>query len=119
MKWPNGHKVCLEGMNKRKGEGNVAKVFNVTGDCKPGLHYMVNIDERLKELKVLVDAGSYFTINRARQYGKTTTLRMFSRYLDDYHINTGYMVSFYSNRKKQVGVRTITVGNKTLIEAVI
>ena len=87
MKWPNGHKVCLEGMNKRKGEGNVAKVFNVTGDCKPGLHYMVNIDERLKELKVLVDAGSYFTINRARQYGKTTTLRMFSRYLkDDYYV---------------------------------
>lgn len=36
---------------------------------------MVNIEERLKAIKILVDAGKYFTINRARQYGKTTTLR--------------------------------------------
>ncbi|MCI5994505.1 MAG: AAA-like domain-containing protein [Blautia sp.] len=57
------------------------KSFNITGDCKPNLHYMVNIDSRLVQIKKMVDSGSYFTINRARQYGKTTTLRALSRFL--------------------------------------
>lgn len=51
------------------------KFFNVSGDCKPGLHYMVDLSSRLQKIKSMVDSGQYFTINRARQYGKTTTLR--------------------------------------------
>ena len=35
---------------------------------------MVNIDERVQEIKKMVDRGDYFCINRGRQYGKTTTL---------------------------------------------
>lgn len=50
------------------------KEFNTTAVCIPEKHYMVDLSERLKEIKKLVDAGKYFTINRARQYGKTTTL---------------------------------------------
>ena len=42
---------------------------------------MVNLDERLKAIRALVDAGEYFTINRARQYGKTTTLSALRKYL--------------------------------------
>ena len=53
----------------------MGKVFNTTAVCVPEEHYMVNIDTRLKEIRKLVDGGKYFTINRARQYGKTTTLR--------------------------------------------
>ena len=65
----------------------MAKVFNITADCKPAEHYMVNLDRRLKEIKELVDAGSYFTINRARQYGKTTVLRALNRYLqEEYYV---------------------------------
>ena len=52
----------------------MSKVFNVSADCKPDLHYMVDISEQLGQIKEMVDAGQYFTINRARQYGKTTTL---------------------------------------------
>ena len=63
------------------------KVFNTTAACIPEEHYMVNIDERLKEIKNLVDSGKYFTINRARQYGKTTTLMALQRYLqNDYYV---------------------------------
>ena len=63
------------------------KVFNVTAVCIPEKHYMVNIEERLKEIKVLVDGENYFTINQARQYGKTTTLRALEKYLKkDYNI---------------------------------
>lgn len=51
------------------------KQFNTTAVCIPSKHYMVDLSERVKEIKKLVDAGKYFTINRARQYGKTTTLR--------------------------------------------
>lgn len=50
------------------------KEFNTTGVCIPAKHYMVDLSERVKEIKELVDDGKYFTINRARQYGKTTTL---------------------------------------------
>ena len=50
------------------------KTFNTTAVCIPEKHYMVDLSERVKEIKKLVDAGKYFTINRARQYGKTTTL---------------------------------------------
>lgn len=63
------------------------KVFNTTAICIPDKHYMVNIEKRLQEMKALVDAGKYFTINRAWQYGKTTTLRAFYRYLQtDYDV---------------------------------
>ena len=61
----------------------MAKVFNVNAVCIPDLHYMVNLDSRLKEIKDLIDKGLYFTINRARQYGKTTTVMALERYLQD------------------------------------
>ena len=50
------------------------KFFNVNGSCNPQIHYMIDLSERLSEIKKMVDAGEYFTINRARQYGKTTLL---------------------------------------------
>ena len=59
----------------------MAKRFNVTGACDPNRHYMVNLDSRLKAIREMVDSGDYFTINRARQYGKTTTLQALARYL--------------------------------------
>ena len=57
-----------------KGGGKMGKKFNVTGLCVPTKHYMVDITERVGQIREMVDAGAYFTINRARQYGKTTTL---------------------------------------------
>lgn len=59
------------------------KRFNVTGICIPEMHYMVDIESRLKEIRKLVDRGEYFTINRARQYGKTTTLACLKKTLSD------------------------------------
>ena len=65
----------------------MAKSFNTAAVCLPERHYMVNIDDRLREIKALVDSESYFTINRARQYGKTTMLRALAYYLqEDYHV---------------------------------
>lgn len=52
----------------------MGKIFNVNADCKPELHYMADISGKLSQIKAMVDEGQYFTINRARQYGKTTVL---------------------------------------------
>jgi len=48
--------------------------FNVTGLCVPDQDYMVDISNKVSQIMVMVERGDYFTINRARQYGKTTTL---------------------------------------------
>ena len=63
------------------------KKFNTTGVCVPELHYMVDITERLKKIRQMIEEGKYFTINRARQYGKTTTLTALEKYLsEDYTV---------------------------------
>ena len=53
----------------------MAKFFNISGACSPNRHYMVNTASKINEIKAMIDAGQYFTMNRARQYGKTTILR--------------------------------------------
>ena len=60
----------------------MVKKFNVTGLCVPEKHYMADLTKRVREIRKMVDAGDYFTINRGRQYGKTTTLAALARELD-------------------------------------
>ena len=60
------------------------KCFNTTAVCVPSRHYMVDISGRVAQIKSLVDDGKYFTINRARQYGKTTTLNELRKELIKY-----------------------------------
>ncbi len=58
--------------------------FNTTGSFSVDKHYMVRLDDRLKKIKDdYVDYGSYFVINRGRQYGKTTTLKALKKYLSE------------------------------------
>ncbi len=65
----------------------MGKIFNISADCKPSLHYMVNIEDRLNKIKEMTDQSDYFIINRARQYGKTTTLRALADFLKkDYRV---------------------------------
>ena len=53
---------------------------------------MVNIDERVQQIKKMVDRGDYFCINRGRQYGKTTTLCFLKKALDAEY--TVFSISF-------------------------
>ena len=59
------------------------KRFNTTAVCIPEKHYMVDLSDRIDRISELVDDGKYFTINRARQYGKTTTLNALKRAIRD------------------------------------
>jgi len=47
---------------------------------------MVDISGKIAQIKELIDAGSYFTINRGRQYGKTTTLYELNRRLSNEYL---------------------------------
>jgi len=61
--------------------------FNVTGLCVPGKHYMADVSDKLAKITQFVKLGDYFSINRGRQYGKTTTL-----FLLEKHLQNGYTV---------------------------
>ena len=57
------------------------KEFNTTGVCIPEKHYMVDISEKLAKIEKMVEKGRYFTINRPRQTGKTTTIYLLTKEL--------------------------------------
>lgn len=60
----------------------MVKEFHVTGTCNPERHYMVDVSERITRItKDYIEKGKYFTINRARQYGKTTMMFLLRRHL--------------------------------------
>ena len=52
----------------------MAKYFNTAVTCDPKKHYMVDVTEKMKVFERLIDNGNYFTITRARQFGKSTSL---------------------------------------------
>ena len=64
-----------------RNRGCSMKEFNVTGTCIPEENYMVDMTEKLDQMIRMIEKGQYFTINRARQYGKTTALALLYRRL--------------------------------------
>ena len=63
------------------------KYFNTNGCCDPERHYMIDLSERLHEVKQMIDDGQYFSITRARQYGKTTLIHGLVDFLrNDYEV---------------------------------
>lgn len=60
----------------------IMKSFNTEVVCNPQKHYMVDISDKIDRIIAkYVENGKYFSINRGRQYGKTSTLRAISRKL--------------------------------------
>lgn len=59
------------------------RTFNTTGKCIPSMHYMVDISRQVEVAAKMVRRGNYFCINRGRQYGKTTTLAMLKKKLEE------------------------------------
>ena len=68
----------------------MAKIFNVSGACEPGRHYMVALKARLEEIRAMIDSSEYFTMKKARQYGKTTILRALTDFL-----KKDYLIRYY------------------------
>lgn len=70
------------------------KRFNTTGVCIPEKHYMVDISAKVDSIFALVKNGSYFVINRPRQYGKTTTLSLLENRLQEHPNYVPLSISF-------------------------
>ncbi len=72
---------------------------------------------------VIIDyLGEQFIIELKIWHGNEYNQRGESQlvdYLNYYHIDKGYMLSFNFNKKKKIGVREIRVKGKTIIEAVV
>lgn len=65
----------------------VQKKFNTTGICIPSMHYMADTTDMIGRIvEDYIEQGEYFTINRARQYGKTTTLELLYQVLKEKYI---------------------------------
>ena len=63
------------------------KRFRVTGACIPEKNYMVDVGSRVQTIVKIIEHGDYFTINRPRQYGKTTILNELTKALkNDYTV---------------------------------
>lgn len=50
------------------------KKFNTEGICIPSKHYMADVSHKVQRISEMIEEGLYFTVNRPRQYGKTTLL---------------------------------------------
>lgn len=71
-------------MEERILKKHTAKTFNTAAVCVPTLHYMADISDKIARIvSELIEPGCYFTINRARQYGKTTLLSRLAEKLQE------------------------------------
>ncbi len=75
----------------------MGRYFNVTGACDSNIHYMVDLRSRLEKIKKMIDQGAWFTINRARQYGKTTILNAMQSYLQKEYTVISMDFQFFSH----------------------
>ena len=89
----------------------------------PGNYYIESRTRNLGRTDVIVDyLGEQYIIELKIWHGNEYNRRgeaQLTGYLDDYHKTKGYMISFNFNKKKQIGVREIVIGEKVLVEAVI
>jgi hypothetical protein len=52
------------------------KIFNTTGTCIPARHFMADVSGKVNRVMEMIANGYYFTINKPRQYGKTTMMHL-------------------------------------------
>ena len=72
----------------------MAKTFNITGTCIPERHYMADVSGKLDKILEMVSRGDYFTINRPRQYGKTTVMYLLKQRLMENNDYLALNISF-------------------------
>lgn len=88
-----------------------------------GNYYIEAQTRDQRRTDVIVDYhGEQFILEMKLWHGEEYNIRgekQLSEYLEYYHIQKGYMLSFNFNKNKQIGVKTIQIEGKTIIEAVV
>ena len=76
-----------------------------------------------KRTDVVVDyLGERFVVEMKIWHGNEYNERgerQLAEYLEYFHLKKGYMLSFNFNKKKEVGMKTIMLGDKAIVEAVV
>ncbi|MBR1599921.1 MAG: 9-O-acetyl-N-acetylneuraminate esterase, partial [Lachnospiraceae bacterium] len=96
----------------------IRPIINGTGN-----YYVEAQTRNNRRMDVVIDyLGERFVVElkiwRGNAYNERGEEQL-SDYLDYFHIQKGYMLSYNFNRNKEVGVKTIPVGDKVLVEAVV
>lgn len=88
-----------------------------------GNYYVEARTRDMRRTDVVIDyRGRQYVVEMKIWHGEEYNRRgeeQLVRYLEDYHLDTGYLLSFYFNKNKTTGVKKIQCGNKTVIEAVV
>ena len=88
-----------------------------------GNYYIEAQTRDARRTDVVVDyLGEQFVIELKIWHGNEYNERgerQLAEYLDYFHQEKGYMISFNFNKKKEVGVKELQVEGKTIIEAVV
>ncbi len=88
-----------------------------------GNYYLEAQTRDAKRTDVVVDyLGEQFVIELKIWHGNEYNERgerQLAEYLDYFHQEKVYMISFNFNKKKEIGVRELRVEGKTIIEAVV
>jgi hypothetical protein len=93
-------------------------IINGTGNC-----YIEARTRNMKRTDIIVDyLGERFVVElkiwMGEKYNENGE-RQISEYLDYYHLDKGYMLTFNFNKEKQIGVNEVKYGNKVIVEAVV
>lgn len=76
----------------------MAKKFNTSVTCDPSRHYMVDVMAKMKVFEGLINDKCYFTINRARQFGKTSALKWILWNMSDRYLVIPASFEMYSEK---------------------
>ena len=93
-------------------------IINGTGN-----YYIEARTREQKRTDLIVDyRGEQYIVEMKIWHGQEYHNRgeqQLAEYLDMYHVNTGYMLSFNFNKNKKIGVQDVIVGDKRIVEAVV
>ena len=82
-----------------------------------------SFNHNARRTDVIVDyRGEQFIVELKIWYGNEYHERgeaQLADYLEYYHKDKGYMLSFNFNKNKETGVKEIQIGTKTIVEAVV
>ncbi len=105
-------------MDERLPDDALKPIINGTGN-----YYIEAQTRDAKRTDVVVDyLGEQFIVELKIWHGNEYHERgeaQLAEYLDYFHQNKGYMLSFNFNKKKETGIKIIRLGEKTIIEAVV
>jgi hypothetical protein len=93
-------------------------IINGTGN-----YYIEAQTRDARRTDVIVDyLGEQFIIELKKWYGTEYNARgeaQLTDYLEYYHKDKGYMISFNFNKNKKTGIQEIRFGDKIIVEAVV